>query len=299
VVTHSAEETELGFHGPGCDFDARGPLTFRCPPEVGDLTGLALLCTRTHCASRFARFVGHLERAGRPSIPFELSIDIDSAYVLVAEYDGDGPPPSDADKACVAGAAAWLSQNLSGPMLETLHERLLQAKDKHLDRDMWKRADWSWWTPGTVVAWSEVEPDGRRDLYVVGERCFTALDYYCANPECPCIDVQIVFLTSERKKLGAVTLAVPDGRRTLVAELAPGVSEDEVAHLADLFLRRHGAERLAARRTRIHEEVGVALYAGTVGDARAPASAAPSRKVGRNEACPCGSGKKFKKCCGK
>jgi preprotein translocase subunit SecA len=24
-----------------------------------------------------------------------------------------------------------------------------------------------------------------------------------------------------------------------------------------------------------------------------------SRKVGRNEPCPCGSGKKFKQCCGK
>ncbi len=26
---------------------------------------------------------------------------------------------------------------------------------------------------------------------------------------------------------------------------------------------------------------------------------AASRKVGRNELCPCGSGKKYKKCCGK
>jgi preprotein translocase subunit SecA len=24
----------------------------------------------------------------------------------------------------------------------------------------------------------------------------------------------------------------------------------------------------------------------------------PNKKIGRNEACPCGSGKKFKKCCG-
>jgi len=26
-------------------------------------------------------------------------------------------------------------------------------------------------------------------------------------------------------------------------------------------------------------------------------SAAPARKVGRNDPCPCGSGKKYKKCC--
>jgi uncharacterized protein YecA (UPF0149 family) len=29
-----------------------------------------------------------------------------------------------------------------------------------------------------------------------------------------------------------------------------------------------------------------------------PAQPAPSGKVGRNDPCPCGSGKKFKKCCG-
>ncbi len=29
-----------------------------------------------------------------------------------------------------------------------------------------------------------------------------------------------------------------------------------------------------------------------------PASLTPSKKVGRNDPCPCGSGKKFKKCCG-
>ncbi|HYP08335.1 MAG TPA: SEC-C metal-binding domain-containing protein, partial [Bryobacteraceae bacterium] len=37
------------------------------------------------------------------------------------------------------------------------------------------------------------------------------------------------------------------------------------------------------------------------GDEAAPAEAAapvPAGKVGRNDPCPCGSGKKFKKCCG-
>ncbi len=29
-----------------------------------------------------------------------------------------------------------------------------------------------------------------------------------------------------------------------------------------------------------------------------PSQPSVSRKVGRNEPCPCGSGKKFKKCCG-
>jgi preprotein translocase subunit SecA len=43
--------------------------------------------------------------------------------------------------------------------------------------------------------------------------------------------------------------------------------------------------------------------AGDAGRAKAPAAAAPfvrnDRKVGRNEPCPCGSGKKFKQCHGR
>ena len=30
-----------------------------------------------------------------------------------------------------------------------------------------------------------------------------------------------------------------------------------------------------------------------------PETATPTQKVGRNEPCPCGSGKKYKNCCGK
>jgi len=36
--------------------------------------------------------------------------------------------------------------------------------------------------------------------------------------------------------------------------------------------------------------------AGT--DTRMPESRSTASKVGRNEACPCGSGKKYKRCCG-
>jgi len=30
-----------------------------------------------------------------------------------------------------------------------------------------------------------------------------------------------------------------------------------------------------------------------------PGGQAKSKKIGRNESCPCGSGKKYKKCCGR
>ena len=47
-------------------------------------------------------------------------------------------------------------------------------------------------------------------------------------------------------------------------------------------------------------EEGEAKLQGEQGeDNRGSVSVKKSSKVGRNELCPCGSGKKYKKCCGK
>ncbi len=41
------------------------------------------------------------------------------------------------------------------------------------------------------------------------------------------------------------------------------------------------------------------MFLGSAGGATAPQSVRKDKKVGRNDPCPCGSGKKYKKCCGK
>ena len=75
--------------------------------------------------------------------------------------------------------------------------------------------------------------------------------------------------------------------------------------------RRRRAE--AAKRMRFSHQAASALEApakpkangeaGASAEAMPPAKAAPfvrnERKVGRNEPCPCGSGRKYKQCCGK
>jgi SEC-C motif-containing protein len=56
--------------------------------------------------------------------------------------------------------------------------------------------------------------------------------------------------------------------------------------------RDHGAEGRMHEVSRFRKEDGGWLYVdGRIGGDIAP-------KVGRNDPCPCGSGKKFKKCCG-
>ena len=62
--------------------------------------------------------------------------------------------------------------------------------------------------------------------------------------------------------------------------------------------------QINAMQDRIPGEIGtavVALYASLAPDAVAPAPAvlaSPAGRVGRNDPCPCGSGRKSKRCCG-
>ena len=66
--------------------------------------------------------------------------------------------------------------------------------------------------------------------------------------------------------------------------ITPEKREDIVTHMAAGLLG-------AYRYFRAHQEA----YAGS---ASAPESRRSTAKIGRNDPCPCGSGKKYKKCCG-
>ena len=290
------EREDSGGHGSACTFDARGPFTLLCPPEIGDLIAEAAFCTHPGCPSRLVQFRGQLAPLGGACIPVDFSIEVDAGYVLVHHDDRQDQQVA----ACLEEAADWLDEHLSSIMLDGLHQRLVEAKGRTLDPAAWKKLDWSWWAPGSVVAWREVEPDGRVDLFVVRERCYAAMDYYCANPGCDCAEVQVVFLTSDgtanRAKLGAVTFSLPDGRQKLISELA-GATAEQLAELGGLFLRRYGAQRLAERHQRVRHEVGIEIHRLYSGATDAVPRATAGRKVGPNERCPCGSGKKFKRCC--
>jgi uncharacterized protein len=66
--------------------------------------------------------------------------------------------------------------------------------------------------------------------------------------------------------------------------IAPEKREDIIAHMAAGLVG-------AYRYFRTHQEA-------STGNTFAPESGRPTSKVGRNDPCPCGSGKKYKKCCG-
>jgi len=142
---------------------------------------------------------------------------------------------------------------------------------------------------------------------------FLAADLYCPRPSCKCNEVHLMIV--ERK--GNAKKPVIKERAMAVVSLKGAISiqetfrgtEREAEELAakwresepdvlELFNRRYreikkiGKRSLAGRRiahdtrkTRIEKEVHEERCTGPV-------------KAGRNDPCPCGSGKKYKKCCG-
>ena len=75
----------------------------------------------------------------------------------------------------------------------------------------------------------------------------------------------------------------------------PQDSEGTVAFVAKF--RSNGQDHEHVENARFEREDGRWVYAGQVEEKQEPVRrSAP--KVGRNDPCPCGSGKKYKKCCG-
>lgn len=107
--------------------------------------------------------------------------------------------------------------------------------------------------------------------------------------------------------LFAYALAMPGGisrgrvRSMLrkIEDVSGGLSQGElelVKVALDQRLSMNGLEPVYSQQREEDEESAEAWAAGNNG--QAAGTAAASEKPGRNDPCPCGSGKKFKKCCG-
>ncbi len=143
------------------------------------------------------------------------------------------------------------------------------------------------WRPGDLVVWDETQPALRSDFYVLGEHVYDAIELYCVEPDCTCgiavVDFQPVAPRGaahpgDIKFDGTSATLRPEGRHSRLPELWAAYQERHPHH----------QERFAQRSSLMHG------FAGRIVAERPK----PKMKVGRNERCPCGSGKKFKTCCG-
>ncbi len=84
---------------------------------------------------------------------------------------------------------------------------------------------------------------------------------------------------------------------TIVAREHGGAGDDDgVVEFEAAYRQRDGARLVHHERSRFSRRDGRWLYVD--GEMVKPAPVQRAATVGRNDPCPCGSGKKYKKCCG-
>ncbi|WP_245754633.1 SEC-C metal-binding domain-containing protein [Candidatus Accumulibacter aalborgensis] len=151
-----------------------------------------------------------------------------------------------------------------------------------------KTIEVSAWQPGDMVAYRDVFNWVRRDRYLFDgdPGVFEAFDGYCINPACDCGDVVVQFYqlatAGDPQPVGEVAVNL-SGRIEFIPEPGHDATLDRLwaaygkrhpAYLACLAQRNADMKCIGKKRESLHRP-----------------------KIGRNEPCPCGSGKKYKRCC--
>ncbi len=260
------------------------------------------VCTQPGCTCREVTLEAvelHLDRPPEDYEMFRRMLDdgekkaamIDLDLGLVGPLRATDPRPTLGDE-----WLAYLRTRMDGDLLDSLHERWLRAKGLQSPLG-WKTIDWSKRDPDEMVIWEEMFPDDRVDHFLSeDERVFFASEHYCRKPACSCSQVRLVFMeikaNGKYRQVGSVLVGLPGGE---VRELDASRRDAGLLHfLWAAFQRRHlVAVRLGNRNRRI-QQIGATLPGPHL-----PEPAAATLRVGRNDPCPCGSGKKFKRCCGR
>ncbi len=270
-------------------FDDGGRLVLRDEPPDGGPAGLFALdtapCTGTECpchevellAQPLALVDGSLVEG--TSAPLQAVLDVESGEISVE----DVPEPG-SERAVLLDR---LRRLLTGERLEALHERWARARRQD-DPDEWKETDWSGVDLDAMVPFLEIFPS-RWDLSVILDgRRWWVVDLWCLTPDCPCTEVALDFVAAD-----------DEATEHLFVDLESGEPDDPDATGSALRLWSALREEPGALEELRSRHVAARRVARELPGYLAPPKpvvAAP--RVGRNDPCPCGSGKKFKKCCG-
>ena len=222
-----------------------------------------------------------------PEKQLSAALDVDTGEVSLAE----GAPGSEHDLEMLG----LLKAKLRGDILETVRRRWRAVKK--IDREQWRRQDWSWWEPGLLVSWTEAFPDDLNLLLEYRGALFWANDLYCINPGCPCQTVLIAFRQvhgkSSLEEMGTVAIHVGKWQ---VEGIDPKMGDQEkLRSLWELLRKRPGLRLTLRERRRNLMAIGKEIVRMDRG--KEMEKPLPKQKAGRNDPCPCGSGKKYKKCC--
>ena len=166
---------------------------------------------------------------------------------------------------------------------------------------------------GMMVAYDDIFPFAELLMLSADGRRWLADDQYCVQPGCKCREVVFSFFPlppdsdsgidersspAEPAITSVAAVRYDLTRRTMKVEALPAV-EPSTAHelMTSLERSRPDFVDVVVERRRLLRELFRGYLARSVGRRARPVVASP--KIGRNEPCPCGSGKKYQSCCGR
>jgi hypothetical protein len=163
--------------------------------------------------------------------------------------------------------------------------------------------------PACLLGYKEVFPCSADLEFNLSGVSWTAFERYCTNPDCKCASVLVEFIpkpaaakaprhSTQTKDSTMIYFDYRAATQRLEPKGTKGLADPR--ELVDAlqavcpnwmsrFERRHGVL------TQWHRKARESLPVAFDSLAQAPRP----RKAGRNEKCPCGSGKKYKHCCGR
>jgi hypothetical protein len=190
----------------------------------------------------------------------------------------------------------WLRAELDGALLEVLHRFRTRGKGEPPEGPA-DDIDLDAVAADHLIGVDELLEGIRSDEYLVdGHRYWISL-FLCPDPGCDCHEALLVFFDDELEvgegdDVGAVRLDFGGAAGVRVTDRELGIGPASLRdELWRRFQARHEVRSLLRRREAQFKVVGSTLQVP------APQPARPAVKVGRNAPCPCGSGRKYKKCC--
>lgn len=159
---------------------------------------------------------------------------------------------------------------------------------------------------GVMIGFTEVFPWGMALHFERAGEVWGVDEAYCVQPRCECRQTILTFLKL-RDAAGKTTLRIKNApalrydlnSRKTTKELLPSKAGDPplTALLATLQEACSSLNNQLGLRRLLIQRLYLRKYAGELQSHIASLVPASVKKTGRNEPCPCGSGKKYKHCC--
>lgn len=201
-------------------------------------------------------------------------------------------------------------------LLRTKQKIVEEADSTHLDVNFPEEVMWG---EGTLVGYAEIFPFANGFPFELAGQVWQIDDQYCIEPDCKCERVLLNFLPLgsetqpvrdviedppaafyEYKRDRLKTVMKPAGNQPSLRALLRTAKETYPEFDSAVRKRRQQLKALFVRALSREFEppFDEPEAAADVPGVATPASCRTSAKVGRNDPCPCGSGKKYKTCCG-